>query len=732
MDLTPSVERLLPSALNKKKTYACPHCHRPLVESNPFRCSSCNRKFMLKEDVPLFTEKTEYWCNIKPEKMLEMIRLSQETGDWLGAAQKVIPRYAHAVIPFHRADAQFYLPISSQARVLDAGAMWGGLTLPIAQFCKEIYALDKTWETLKFLDVRAQQMGFKNVFPVVASLHQMPFEDHFFDAVILNGVLEWAGVDEDVILERDWDAKGSSSTTSQQASQRDPETLQTLALKEIHRVLKPGGAIYNAIENRSGIQYFFGHPDDHVNVRFVPFLPRKLANWITRWVRNHDYRTYIYTPSQLFRLFQKAGFEDIQLFSVHPHYGKISRMTPFSIFSHVKKYATVGYPHPIVFLMSQVWKRFPSSLARFLSPSLAVIAKKPSSTPSLQPRLIQFLEQALVISRKDASQYELILMNNRFGTETPTNYCLFHKERKKIEFFCKVGRVANDENLPLESKNLHKVEKRLQGTPLESTIPKVRYSGNSEGMVVQVTDFVKCHSKNNTFLDGLRKLNRILPEKLKPFSKPVRAVGRGLWLRQINSCVLDGVRWLADFQKLTSEEMLPLGQWMERQEKTLVQGLTLNGFDELASQVPKLLSAFEPFKHTLIPLCTQHGDFDICNLLYQEKKLFVVDFEHTQESSSPFFDLTNLLLSSFVTEWKINGKPESLSTYAQKTGWQNYFDRWLEAYSDHSSIPRSLLTHLPLLGTLEQNAKQFPSSRNPFDYPLYGKDCAEELVSWKL
>ena len=252
-----------------KKFLICPKCHSSLIqEPGVIFCEKCPVHFRMKDEIPIFTEKDEYWCNVAQTKMQELIRDAEISGRWLDAVYKHIPRYANALVPLYRADAQFLFPIDRNSRVLDAGSMWGGLTVPIAQFCKEIYALDKTWETLRLLQIRARQMKLDNVFPVVSSIRRLPFSDHFFDCIVLNGVLEWLGFEQDLVIEKHWSGKRVDSHTYT----NNPESMQRAALRELNRVLKPGGSIYTAIENRIGLQYFFGHPDDHLNVRFVTFI----------------------------------------------------------------------------------------------------------------------------------------------------------------------------------------------------------------------------------------------------------------------------------------------------------------------------------------------------------------------------------------------------------------------------------------------------------------------------
>ncbi|MCH8134140.1 MAG: class I SAM-dependent methyltransferase, partial [Myxococcales bacterium] len=84
-----------------------------------------------------------------------------------------------------------------------------------------------SWEQAAFAAIRVRQMGFLNVWAVCAGDDmRLPLSAQFFDAVVMNGVLEWLGCAEH--------CPGS------------PEDGQLAMLREVHRALKPGGQLYIA------------------------------------------------------------------------------------------------------------------------------------------------------------------------------------------------------------------------------------------------------------------------------------------------------------------------------------------------------------------------------------------------------------------------------------------------------------------------------------------------------
>lgn len=710
-------------------TYHCVTCRSRLTPvTQGLQCASCHVTYPIEDGIPVFAKARGYWCNVSREKMRELINDAEQSNDWLSATNHHIPRYAAAVVPLYRADAQFVFPINSESRVLDAGSMWGGLTVPIAQYAKTVYAVDQTWETLRFLQVRAKQMGLNNIIPVESSIHQLPFPDNFFDFVVLNGVLEWLGMEQDVVLEKHWDQKRSDS----HVYKASPEDMQLAALKELYRVVKPGGGIYIAIENRSGLQYFLGHPDDHMNVRFVTFLPRSWANFITKLKRNTDYRTYIYTPNKLKELVNRSGFQSKTIYSAYPHYGKMSRLVPFEIFGRLGSMVKEGYHHFKVFTLSFVWKLIPEPLSKYLSPSLALVAAKGEF--ALPQRLLQMLATQSLIDGRQFDRYQLALVNNRFGNGHTTNYLVYDKEKRETLYFCKISRDKQANALAHESQNLRQVMDKLKGSTLENSIPNMVYEGTVDGITIQVANYLPAKSVSSQLINAFRCLPRFIP--FKWLSKPVafiQAGGRSLWLKQIHPWMMQGINWLAEFQRLTKASSLQCSEmenWLSQKLTQLQQNKI--SVTQSQSAIEKLKQQCQALGNVAVPVVMAHGDFDVCNLINVKQKLMVVDFEHTEMQSLPFFDLANLIFSPLLTEWKVSGQAQSLADYAKVSGWQPYLKQWLQEYATKSGMDSRLVKLLPQIAAIEQNAKKYPDYRDPYDYPMFGQDSFDALMSWSL
>lgn len=356
----------------------CPKCQSHLIDNDSrLICKSCGQSYPSVKGIIDFREKDAYWCNVSREKMEQLNSLARNSGDWLEAAEKVVPQYADHFKPFYRADSQFLWPTTKDSRILDAGSMWGGITILAAQFHAEVYAVDQTRETLEFLDIRAEQMGFDNIYTVASGLRKLPFPDDFFDLVVLNGVLEWVAFQQEVVLEKHWKKFGRGLRPEDSVRYtEDPTTMQLQVLQEMQRVLKHGGCLYLAIENRIGYIYLVGWPD-HMNIPFICFMPRCIANAVTKLFLKCPYRTYVYTIPGYKSLLRHSGFGHSEFYGAFSHYIRPLEIVPLDLIRKLK--------HKIVSTKSGIHKKLirfvPAFLLKWLAPSIIAIPKPAISSP---------------------------------------------------------------------------------------------------------------------------------------------------------------------------------------------------------------------------------------------------------------------------------------------------------------------------------------------------------------
>jgi len=711
-----------------KVCLVCPSCHNALhIKSDELICEQCKNHYKIKRNIPIFDKNNEYWCNVNRDQMLKLIDVAETSGDWLSAVNKYIPDYAGAIVPFSRADAQFIFPIDKNSRVLDAGCMWGGLTIPIAQFCKEVYAIDKTWETVKLLDVRAKQMNLNNIVALVSPVNKLPLPDDFFDFIVLNGVLEWLGYCQDFVGEEHYGVQRKNNCSHILS----PSVMQQQALTELFRVLKPGGGIYIAIENRIGIQYFFGYPDDHVGIKFTNLLPRRLASYVTRKLTNTEYRTYTYSPNGLRTLLKSVGFKNINLYSVFPDYRQIWNMVPCSHFNKLRRVARSGFVGIKWKVLFGIWGLIPANFAKNLSPSLAVIASKEGGG-ILEPRLLSLLNQRGLLRNDDCSEYKLILANNRLGNGNSVNYFVYDDVEEKTKYFCKVARKIDGDCFDNEAVFLKKINLLFGNNSLKNTVPRLRAFCCIDGIKIMVTDYVRA---NHLVVKPLRLAEAMCFYSKNKIALMIKRIITRLWLRSVDSKIMRAMDWLVAFQRETdSGKIFNIGTQLDEWLKVVLKEVESNDvtIKNLNSKVDCLRQKIMAFKQVDVPMCMEQGDFDSHNILFFKKEIFVTDFEHAKDDSLPFFDLACLMFNGLISEWRANNYNLSLIEYAFSTGWSKHLRRWVKYYASISGLPYDLLCFLPALAAIEQNAKKYPGFRNAYDYPMFGGDILENMLDWKL
>ena len=546
------------------------------------------------------------------------------------------------------------------------------------------------------------------------------------------------GVDEEVVLERQWGGRWRGPRVYAST----PEEMQLGALRELWRVVKPGGTLFLAIENRIGLQYFLGHPEDHVNVRFASIMTRRLASVLTRLVRNTDYRTYTYSPSRLASLVEQGNFRQVKLYSVYPHYNAIARMTPFALFDALGSTPLEGdapydlVPRIKVFALSQVWKLIPRRARKHLSPSLALVAAK-GRDPLPAPRLLAALCETRLIEASLVADHDIVLTNNRFGDGHPVCCIVYQRGRSTPRYFCKVARRENEEALIQEAEHLAYAEARLGASALQDSIPSVCYAGQVDGITLQVTRYIDGQRVGNGVLDALRRIDRVTSPRgrtVRWFSDRLKAAARKRWLARVDEIIMNAINWLTDFQALTRTGSLRIADegpaWLDHQvERIAANGVGMLGLEDGLRRLAGELGSCED---TELALCMQHGDFDVCNLFTTSDRLVVLDFEHAEREGLATFDLANLVFNPLLQEWRDNSRGLSIPDYASSTGWNDHLRRWVSHYGARCGLPKAAVALLPALGVVEQNGKRYGANREPHDYPMYGQQPLQQMLDWRL
>jgi hypothetical protein len=267
-----------------------------------------------QKDKGLFSSETDgYWSNLSKEENTKLL----SAVDVLSTREALIkyqPKLEDVIYSPKRAAGLELLGLTGDEFCIDYGCMWGALTIPLAKRVAHVLGVDQTEDSLKFLQARAREEGLQNIDLLRADLRKLPLLEAKADVGIINGVLEWIPENGQIAL-KDYYGKHSSKTYS-----GNPQEKQQSFLKRAFDNLKQNGRLFVAIENRYDFKMFMGVKDPHANLMFTSFLPRALANVISKVKLGRPYVNWIYSFSGLKELLLNSGASSVELYMCFPNY----------------------------------------------------------------------------------------------------------------------------------------------------------------------------------------------------------------------------------------------------------------------------------------------------------------------------------------------------------------------------------------------------------------------------
>lgn len=191
--------------------------------------------------------------------------------------------------------------------VLDIGAGWGQIACPLAG-TRPVVALEPVAERMAFIQAAAAQDRLRQNLAFIESDYMDVQFVTELSAICVIGVLEWAGANQ---------------------SEAEPQERQRQFLKKTYRELSADGTLVVGIENRLGLKYLLGCPDDHIGVAHIASLPAELAK--TAWLEKSGARlqSFTYSYVELERLLHQAGFNQLEFFGAFPDYKLPAKIVPF-------------------------------------------------------------------------------------------------------------------------------------------------------------------------------------------------------------------------------------------------------------------------------------------------------------------------------------------------------------------------------------------------------------------
>ena len=175
------------------------------------------------------------------------------------------------------------MDLNKDDSVLEIGSGMGAVTAPLSERVKEVDCIELS--KIRSLANAYRNKKRDNITIYVGSFNKIQLAKKY-DAIILIGVFEYA----EMYINR-----------------ANP---YFEFLKEIYDLLKPGGKIYIAIENRLGIKYFAGNQEDHLGKAYIGI---EGYNTDTKGAKT-------FSKSELEQMLKNCGYTNLYFYYPFPDY----------------------------------------------------------------------------------------------------------------------------------------------------------------------------------------------------------------------------------------------------------------------------------------------------------------------------------------------------------------------------------------------------------------------------
>ena len=226
-----------------------------------------------------YTQKDLYSDGDIEEQMLKMAK-EGVTCEELSSEQVSFPVIYH--FSDLRANILNWYPIKKSDSVLEIGAGCGAITGTLCEKAGQVTSVELSKRRAQINYYRNEKKD--NLTIMVGNLNDMNLGQQY-DYVVVNGVLEYA------------------------MSFTEGDTPYETFLGKMGSYLKNTGKLLIAIENKLGMKYFAGAPEDHTD---IPFFG------INGYSENHSVRTF--SKTELQELVKKSGFPFQKFYYPYPDY----------------------------------------------------------------------------------------------------------------------------------------------------------------------------------------------------------------------------------------------------------------------------------------------------------------------------------------------------------------------------------------------------------------------------
>jgi SAM-dependent methyltransferase len=179
------------------------------------------------------------------------------------------------------------MDLSKNDAVLEIGSGMGAITAELSQRVREVDCIDLS--KVRSLANAYRNKDRDNITIHVGSFSKIQLKKKY-DVIVLIGVLEYAELYAELYID-------------------DPDPFIGF-LRALNDLLNPGGKIYIAIENRLGVKYFAGNPEDHWGKAYLG-----IEGYVT-----DEKGAKTFSKSELEQLLKDSGFSNFYFYYPFPDY----------------------------------------------------------------------------------------------------------------------------------------------------------------------------------------------------------------------------------------------------------------------------------------------------------------------------------------------------------------------------------------------------------------------------
>ena len=621
--------------------YLCTECSTDLDED--LICKSCNMAYNRIHDILSFTSPSTYFIDSKitREKFQKLLTIVDDHG-WINTLHDYIAENESDAVLQNaanrtRLNVLFTLPLGRRNRALDLGCGWGLHSIGLAYLFDEVYSVDSTLERLKLLKLRADNQNLTNVKPIHADINRMPFPPNSFDFILSNGVLEWMGVNRINL---------------------DPQTLQESFLRNLYRLLEPGGTLAIGIENRFAYGFLSGGIDNHSHMRFTSVVPRALATLMSLRKRGEPYQTYTYSLTGYRKILQKIGF-NVAVLTPFPNYNfphficDTNDKSIYEVFSRFARNPRYTQMRSIIRALSGL------TLLKYLMPCYYLVAQKPHNKIPQEVPTVTFSQ----------SWMGNVIQHLELGK--PTSF-VFSSVKNSSPHITGIVSYHNGDKVVVKSST-----NTIFNHLLDNAVSFFQLTKKSE-------DVLGCPSM--TAFGSVFGLHYYAQDYLH---------GYHMTLTEQN--YLDLCEYLVQVSRLSID--------FKRQDRHYLKNLEDACMKLLPSHLFLALKNINFFKHinrldSEIDSVVQHGDFFPGNVLCTKAGFGVIDWDRSRVNGFPIVDLASLSLYHFS---------EDMQGRRLSTAKEIFFERSNKLYveqvsstADKHKIPSSDIVWLEMMHIVEE------------------------------